>query len=513
MGMVVRTNTMALNAYRSLSANQNAVSKSLEKLSSGFRINRAGDDASGLSISEKMKAQIKGLEQASANAQDGISLVQTAEGALTEVHNMLNRMVELATKSANGTIQDEVDREAIQTEVDALKTEITRIAKSTNFNGIQLLDGSLGAIATQTTVAGTDGDGVAAVYTIKLDSTFTPFAAGDKITVNGTEYTVVADNAGTDEVNASDVATLDAFGNWFAGVATNDDYDVTYDSGTDTLTFTAKTPGAVGSGNGPGSAPEAPTFGSSNTGSVTFGSLNTVIAGDDGTVGTTPAQVQLDYADATGSKVIGTTLKVGDTTYEFVKTGDTTSGTTTAIEIDENATADDIAAAVAAAIGTGASAAGSVVTIPAASTGSSSVAPTVVQGGVGLTLQVGDTNADFNHVTVIIDDLTADGLGIADLDVSSQTAAGNAIEVIKNAINKVSTNRGNLGALQNRLEHTINNLDATAENMQAANSRIRDTDMAKEMMNYTKQNILAQAAQAMLAQANQQPQAILQLLQ
>ena len=144
MGMVVRTNTMALNAYRSLSANQNAVSKSLEKLSSGFRINRAGDDASGLSISEKMKAQIKGLEQASANAQDGISLVQTAEGALTEVHSMLNRMVELATKSANGTIQNEVDREAIQTEVDALKTEITRIAKSTNFNGIQLLDGTMG---------------------------------------------------------------------------------------------------------------------------------------------------------------------------------------------------------------------------------------------------------------------------------------------------------------------------------------------------------------------------------
>ena len=144
MGMVVRTNTMALNANRQLSVNNSAVAKSLEKLASGYRINRAGDDASGLAISEKMKAQIKGLEQASANSQDGISLIQTAEGALTEVHNMLNRMVELATKSANGTIQDEVDREAIQAEVDALTTEITRISKSTNFNGINLLDGSMG---------------------------------------------------------------------------------------------------------------------------------------------------------------------------------------------------------------------------------------------------------------------------------------------------------------------------------------------------------------------------------
>lgn len=510
MGMVVRTNTMALNAYRSLSANQSAVSKSLEKLSSGFRINRAGDDASGLSISEKMKAQIKGLEQASANAQDGISLVQTAEGALTEVHSMLNRMVELATKSANGTIQNEVDREAIQTEVDALKTEITRIAKSTNFNGIQLLDGSLGAIATQTTVAGTDGGGaIAAVYTSTL-SDFTAFVGDDTITVNGTTYTVKDSPSGANEVATADLDSLDKFGAWYASVATNDDYAVTYDNDTYTLTFTAKTPGAVGvSGDGPNAAPTADSI-NATVGKVTFAALTTVTAGADAEP--TPAKVELDYADVTGSKVIGTTLKVGDTTYEFVKTGEPYNGANTAIEVAENATADAIATAVATAIGSSATAAGSVVTISADTNGSSSVAPTVQQGA-GLTLQVGDTNADFNHVTVTIDDLTADGLGIADLDVSSQTAAGSAIEVIKNAINKVSTNRGNLGALQNRLEHTINNLDATAENMQAANSRIRDTDMAKEMMNYTKQNILAQAAQAMLAQANQQPQAILQLLQ
>ncbi len=165
MGMVVRTNTMSTNAYRQLSTNNTQLAKSLEKLSSGYRINRAGDDSSGLAISEKMKAQIKGLEQASSNSQDGISLVQTAEGALTEVHSMLTRMVTLATKSANGTIQDNVDRDAIQTEVDALNTEISRIAKSTNFNGINLLDGSIGSsgssgtVASVATTAGTDDGG------------------------------------------------------------------------------------------------------------------------------------------------------------------------------------------------------------------------------------------------------------------------------------------------------------------------------------------------------------------
>ncbi len=161
MGMVVRSNIMALNANRQLGINNGSVAKSLEKLSSGFKINRAGDDASGLAISEKMKAQIKGLETASANAQDGISLVQTAEGALTEVHAMLNRMVELATKSANGTIQDDVDREALQAEIVSLRSEVDRIAQSSNFNGINLLDGSLGTLSgspkvTAATIGGVD---------------------------------------------------------------------------------------------------------------------------------------------------------------------------------------------------------------------------------------------------------------------------------------------------------------------------------------------------------------------
>ena len=273
MGMVVRTNTMGINANRQLNMNNSAVSKSLEKLSSGFRINRAGDDASGLAISEKMKAQIKGLEQASANAQDGISLVQTAEGATTEIHNMLNRMTELCTKAANGIYDTTTDRPAIEKELHALADEIDRIVKSTNFNGTNLL------------------------------------------------------------------------------------------------------------------------------------------------------------------------------------------------------------------------------------------------GGLDTQLQIGTESTDILDVEV--ESLATSKLGIAktSLKVGKPDEANGSLELVKKAIDKVSTERAKLGAIQNRLEYTINNLDTTAENMAAANSRIRDTDMAKEMMNYTKMNVLTQAAQAMLAQANQQPQAVLQLLQ
>ena len=272
MGMVVRTNTMANNAFRQLGMNNNQVSKSLEKLASGYRINRAGDDAAGLAISESMKAQIKGLEAASSNSQDAISLVQTAEGALTEVHDMLNRMVELATKAANGTYTND-QRGNYQDEVEELQAEIDRIATSTKFNDTALLDGS-------------------------------------------------------------------------------------------------------------------------------FNNKN---------------------------------MQVG----------------TSATEI----------------------------------------------------------------ISVSISGMQTNALGVANVNVSSQTGASAAISGINAAIKTVSKTRSGLGAMQNRLEHTINNLDTTAENLSAANSRIRDTDMAKEMMKYTQTNVLVQSAQAMLAQANQQPQSVLQLLQ
>ena len=275
--MRIQHNIMAMNAYRNYNNNTSALSKNLEKLSSGYKINRAGDDAAGLAISEKMRAQITGLETAQKNAKDGISLVQTAEGALTEVHDMLNRMVELATQAANGTYDDAVDRNNLQSELDQLRTEIDRISDSANFNGIKLFDGSLSR--------------------------------------------------------------------------------------------------------------------------------------------------------------------------------------------------------------------------------------------KGVTLQIGDTSDGFNKINFKLADMDKKGLGIQSISIKSATAAGSAISAIKAAINKVSTVRGELGAIQNRLDHTINNLSVMTENIQDAESTIRDTDVADEMMAYTKNNILVQSAQAMLAQANQVPQGVLQLLQ
>ena len=275
--MRIQHNIMAMNAYRNYNNNTSALSKNLEKLSSGYKINRAGDDAAGLAISEKMRAQITGLETAQKNAKDGISLVQTAEGALTEVHDMLNRMVELATQAANGTYDNNVDRKNLQSELDQLRTEINRISDSANFNGIKLFDGSLS------------------------------------------------------------------------------------------------------------------------------------------------------------------------------------------------------------------------------------------QGGV--TLQIGDTSDAFNKINFKLTDMDSTGLGIQSISITSATAAGSAISLIKAAINTVSTVRGTLGAIQNRLDHTINNLSVMTENIQDAEATIRDTDVADEMMAYTKNNILVQSAQAMLAQANQVPQGVLQLLQ
>ena len=391
MGMVVRSNIMALNANRQLGLNNSQVSKSLEKLSSGYKINRAGDDASGLAISEKMKAQIKGLETASANSQDGISLVQTAEGALTEVHDMLNRMVELAGKAANGTIDNETDRAALQKEMNALLDEIDRIADSTDFNGIKLLNGDLAG---------------------QIDATFTE------------DTTTTLDSIGI-TAGSLDLSKADP--------TLTGDLKIKFD--TDKLVITAGTKTYEGSWDG------------SATGAVTL--KNT--AGED--------TITINVKDANTLKGKTTDQKVGTLTAGKAATE-------------------------------------------------------------GLTLQIGDTGDDFNQVTVHIQNMDSESLGLAtlrDTGIMTQDAASAALDLVKNgansAINTVSSVRADLGAMQNRLEHTINNLDVATENMESANSRIRDTDMAKEMMEYTKQNVLTQAAQAMLAQANQQPQSILQLLQ
>ena len=587
MGMVVRTNTMAVNAYRQLNMNQTRLAKSLEKLASGFRINRAADDAAGLAISEKMKAQIVGLEAASANALDGISLVQTAEGALTEVHAMLNRMVYLATKSANGTYQDEVDREAIQAEVNALLDEIDRIGLSANFNGVKLLDGSLsgggaGSVA-----------GVANKISKELEGVL-KFGQSAPVPAVKAQYAIRGDLAATffEALGAYDVQAIGA-GEMASllGVSMTD-YDVIDHTGaaitstnlssgawTDAteIIFRAKEAGVDAKRDvffNMGAMEQkayASGFYEKVVGADAYRELTIIVdeemIGDTNLIGKTfsingktyqfVGQTDKDYNDQyIGTKATAllengnyavnisdpgvsySAAKVaeqimlavnnveyktdyalaGSTITGFDAWGDVTTHTTWAPSTNPNA---PIGVGPIAVIGKGTGIMyGQVVDTTKTNIISFNVADkmwkagkTGTGGSGGLTLQIGDTNESFNKVTVSVDDLRVGGLGLKGLDVSTQDAAGKAIDVIKNAINQVSTNRANLGALQNRLEYTINNLDVMNENMQAANSRIRDTDMAKEMMEYTKMAILVQAAQAMLAQANMQPQSILQLLQ
>ncbi|MCQ4725567.1 flagellin [Anaerotignum faecicola] len=537
--MRIQHNIAALNSYRQLSGNNNALSKNLEKLSSGYRINRAGDDAAGLAISEKMRAQIKGLETAQKNANDGISLVQTAEGNLTEVHSMLNRMVELATQSANGTYDDSVDRANLQKEVDSLLDEIDRIAEGANFNGIKLLDGSLGgakvtttdsvaAVVTNPGTAGgatggtvvaarvADGNGAGTKGSFSLTFTaVTGFKDGEEgakaeYTIGDKKVTIdITKNMSADEVAKAvkdKLGEVTVGGQKFTVSADDNSGKLTLEAANDTTTNLNGEMGKI-------------------TGNTTAGKVGKV-DGKDGVQG----KVSMDFDGRVGSDLIGGSITVGKgdaaKVYEFVKTGEKGAiDGATVIELDENATAEEIAQKVGAAItgvenadGDGYTTAvnGSVVsfteTEPVATT-KGNKAPAVEFKGGGLTLQVGDTNDSYQKVRVTVGSMSAKSLGIDGIDISTQTGASDAIAKIKTAINTVSSQRGDLGAIQNRLDHTINNLGVQTENMTAAESRIRDTDMAEEMMAYTKNNILVQAAQAMLAQANTVPQGVLQLLQ
>ena len=410
--MRIQHNIMAMNAYRNYTNNTSALSKNLEKLSSGYKINRAGDDAAGLAISEKMRAQITGLETAQKNAKDGISLVQTAEGALTEVHDMLNRMVELADQSANGTYDNEVDRANLEKEFTQLKSEIDRIADYSNFNGIKLLDGSL-------------ADG------FKLDTMTTKIAGSATATKCGVDLAIQADK-------------------------------VMNGSTTQAVTFKLA------------KASKASKVGVNVTrsGAVTIALLDTQSY--------SAADIQKLLADAKTGTASGS--KASDAIMEAVKNAKVSgNGTTKA-----TGTANGFAAASAAA---------------AQDTGSS------------LTLQIGDTSDKYNQLDVSVQDMHIASLGLTGATIADQEGAQEAVDAIKTAINTVSSVRGDLGATQNRLDHTINNLSVMEENIQDAESTIRDTDVAEEMMAYTKNNILVQSAQAMLAQANQVPQGVLQLLQ
>ncbi len=705
--MRIQHNIMAMNAYRNYTNNVSAMKANLEKLSSGYKINRAGDDAAGLAISEKMRAQITGLETAQKNAKDGISLVQTAEGALTEVHDMLNRMVELATMSANGTYDNTTDRAQLQKEMDQLNSEINRIADSANFNGIKLLDGSMdadGRIANTTTVfsgvtAGTNvlgkapgADGFGGPYgkgkleltgvnfgagtantgavdksdtgvryhqdakgagktsfTIDLDGANSNIDAGKTIsglifgldsniqpenaddTATGTSNNclflnktdVSADAAGVEKskltysvtskngvITSEDIATaiqevIDKNGGKVyiepAGGGDRIEYTVTREGdklkfemtndGYDAAVAASKVTGQEGNNYFQGNFNFAVNYKAANKGADAVENAFTAhmqdsLRGNTATCeinegsessGTIYAQALIRFDAIAGSTATdgknkiediikdGKGLQIGDEYYIFAASDEvyegeyadnvhvvdirdlnnlTTAKFNSADAAEKAAAAKDlrialdrisVAAKDNAMFDVQVAKAGTALVMNERTTYSgdanltqkdwglenqiktfdSAVSTTTVtkDAGKSLTLQIGDTAEDFNQLKVNIKDIHTTALGLDKIRIDDQTSAAAAIDVIKAAINKVSDIRGTLGATQNRLDHTINNLSVMTENIQDAESTIRDVDVAEEMMAYTKNNILIQSAQAMLAQANQVPQGVLQLLQ
>ena len=437
MAMVVQHNITAMNSNRMLGVTTSSQAKSTEKLSSGYKINRAADDAAGLAISEKMRKQIKGLTQASDNAQDGISAVQTAEGALGEVHDMLQRMNQLAVKAANGT-NSESDRAAIQSEVDQLVTEIDRVSTTTKFNETYLLKG--------TTASGV---------------------------VGGLNYSGVSDDIKglSGAAGAFDERTGIGYADFEAGEITD---------GT----------GVEGTIEGKYSAAAGNTTASSikvTVGSNTYTYIKSTSATNEGSfISATKLATELNKAQD------------GDKAQQYFTSMDSLLS---AVRHDNAADAKNVTSAYSSQV-----------------TGTSLTlkfeAFADLNNATDLSLHVGADSSDDNKISMNIAQMGARGLGINGLDLSGDTAdkATAAIDTIADALQRVSDQRASLGAIQNRLEHTIKNLDNVVENTQSAESAIRDTDMASEMVTYSKNNILAQAGQSMLAQANQSNQGVLSLL-
>lgn len=415
--MRINHNIAALNTHRQLNGATNAQSKSMEKLASGLRINRAGDDAAGLAISEKMRGQIRGLDQASKNSQDAISLIQTAEGALNETHDILQRMRELATQASTDT-NTTSDRGEIQKEIDSLTSEINRIGNTTEFNTQKLLNGS-------------------------KDTGTTAVGASLTSTVEGTKTLTIADASGSADANGIKIEYT---------TNTSDTLSVTQAGDTITISLAMTT-----AANNADTAIETALQG--------LGTVNGVDVSD----WTVTGNAAYDAAPSVSSTVAATNLTGG---------GDAGTGLQFQIGANENQS----------------------LTLEIADMRASSLGLSGTAGTAGFT--AGDTVTDGTNSTSTE----------AALDVSNATNASAAITKIQSAIDSVSAERSKLGANQNRLEHTINNLGTSAENLTAAESRIRDVDMAAEMMTQTKNSILAQAAQAMLAQSNQMPQGVLQLL-
>ena len=610
--MVVQHNMQAMNANRMLNVTTSTQAKSTEKLSSGYKINRAADDAAGLTISEKMRKQIKGLDQASTNAEDGVSAVQTAEGALTEVHSMLQRMNELAVQASNGT-NSESDRSAIQDEISQLTTEIDRVAETTKFNETYLLKGNTSGSSSKVNVnahdaglAGKLGESANGKTTFTADA----LSVGSKVSIGGTEYNIVDSSKTSDYSSIKGYATpatgdkvtqdgktytyvaKDATtpagqkagaNGWFADDNTGTTADtITLKEGA-TLTKKAdgKTTTLVGDANTEltAAAASTPTWATGDTlvhdgktytktattnvwkdedgNTVTNATL--AAAGDTYTIKATGKTGQIDNGGISTveniqEKVKG--LSTGDTVTIKTSASDTGKKYVVGVSTKEDGTAytaDDIAALVkentyvndgtntyyavpknsnsekditlqdayakmakelenASSIGADK---GATVKNNGDGTFEITQGTVEVKNALSFSLHVGADADMTNKINVDIESMSAAGLGIKGLNVKDDSgkAATYAIDAIADAVSKVSAQRSALGAVQNRLEHTIANVDNVVENTTSAESRIRDTDMAEEMVEYSKNNILAQAGQSMLAQANQSNQGVLSLLQ
>jgi flagellin-like hook-associated protein FlgL len=641
--MVVQHNMQAANANRMLNVTTGQQAKSTEKLSSGYRINRAADDAAGLTISEKMRKQIKGLDRASTNAEDGVSAVQTAEGALTEVHSMLQRMNELATQASNGT-NSESDRSAIQDEISQLTTEIDRVAETTKFNETYLLKGDTDGSSSaknvnahdaglagklvdngdgtstfkldkaledgdQVTIAGkkytigsttasTDGFeelatlkdkslavGDSVTYTDnnnnqvtktlvdKVDNVVGSYTAGDKIKIDNQEYTIATatnlTNAGGAELSVADAQKLvgEAIANGKeASFTSKANATGMYTAGTVNVKIVA----ALGTNEVSSlAAPTGHTAGDAFTAKDLKGSA--LAAGDSVTISgkditataetpadmTTVKDVVKSLKSSDVMQIGGKDIKIADKTdlandkytvndalsllndkntvqFKTVTSAEGNAALTvsglkagtdyTAVDTKKVASDDNVISVKdaysmmadelqkASSIGTDTAA-----TVKSDNSGSFTInhGTVEVKNGLSFNLHVGADADMTNKINVNIDSMSASGLGIKGLNVKDDSgiAATYAIDAIADAISKVSEQRSSLGAVQNRLEHTISNVDNVVENTTSAESRIRDTDMASEMVNYSKNNILAQAGQSMLAQANQSNQGVLSLLQ
>ena len=542
MGMVVQHNISAQNANEAMRKNVAGLKKSTEKLSTGYQINRAADNAAGLAISEKMRSQIRGLTQATANSNDAISLIQTAEGGLQETEDILQRMRELSVQSANGTYTDE-DREQIQYEVDALKEEVDRISQATEFNEMKLLDGSLSGTGSTTeygprygvtiTAGGAAAGGFATgtVITSNISGVKVQMStgasgkggenaawdsAGTTLTINlvdGQSYTqsdidklVAEANREKDGqiANLPEVSVKLANGVQAAVSATGTKETVAGQRASVNVDVSSA---LVSTGGTEGYADTIKfTANSYGVDTRTIKIAFDVAAGKENvTASSGNSSNETDYkreGEFTLHLATGTEYTSGDIEKLLAK-----EGLDYSVEMSDSKKPDgDVTLYANKAVTTISGKLGTL------TSGTGVYKDAITSTGEGLTFQIGANGVEDQRLTVNVDDMSSKALGVDNVSVAKQDDANTAINKIDDAIKKVSTQRAKLGAVQNRLEHTVNSLNTANENLSAAESQIRDTDMATEMIKYTMSNILQQASQSMLAQANQQPQGVLQLL-